>query len=199
MQRFDRAHNPEVRYQFVVCIDQQLGPRPIDRHRLDSLAVARQAAILDDAAFLEQLNRFAIGHAIERYGQIELVGGNAKVGARHRDPLGVASELEFRRGWSQRSKVNIAVRENEDSAALDASVNAPRHLQNLVRAKVETCENIFATLDDVAEASVVDNDGVEAMNIEGALTRGGHRQEVGLGLVAFQERANDSNRLAAVI
>src|SRR3954463_4715544 len=78
-------------------------------------------------------------------------------------------------------------------------MNPTRHLQNLVGAQVQPGEHILAAFDDVAEARVVDHDGVESLNIERALAGSSHRQEVGLGFLALEERPNDSDRLASVI
>src|SRR6185369_10048761 len=50
--------------------------------------------------------------------------------------------------------------------ALRASVNPTRHLQNFVGTKVQTSQHVFSALDDVAEACIVDDDGVESMDVE---------------------------------
>src|SRR5205085_430832 len=60
-------------------------------------------------------------------------------------------------------------------------------------------KNVLAALDDVAEARVVDDDGVQSLDVERALSGGGHRQEIRLRFLALQKRPDNSDRLAAVI
>src|SRR5437773_10747498 len=97
VQRSDRAHHREIRNQLVVGVDQQLRPWTIDGHCLDSLSIAREPAVLDDAALFEQRHRFPVSDTIERNWQIQLVGADSEVGAGHCDSLRVSSQLEFRR------------------------------------------------------------------------------------------------------
>src|SRR6266550_5446721 len=95
--------------------------------------------------------------------------------------------------------MDIPIREYEHPSASDTSVYSPRHLQNLVGAEVQSGEDILSALDDVAEAGVIDDDCVESVNVERALTRCRHRQEVGLLLLALEKRSNDPDRLATVV
>ena len=138
VQRLDRAHHREIRNELVVGVDEQLRPRPLDRHRFDQLAVAREPPVLDDAARLEQRRRAS------RYAQRSSGTGRSSssartpsVGAGDRDALRVAGELELRLRRLERRELDVAVGEDEHAPALDAPVHAPRHLQDLVRAEVQ--------------------------------------------------------------
>src|SRR2546423_1779001 len=64
---------------------------------------------------------------------------------------------------------------------------------------METREHVLPLLDHIAESRVVDDDGVESVDVECALSGGRHRQEVGLLRFAFEEGADDPDRLAAVV
>ncbi len=87
MQRLDRAHNRQIWNELVVGVHEQLCPWPVDGHRFDRLAVAREPPVFDDPALLQQCDRLSIRHAVEGNRQLELVGGDAEIGARHRHTL----------------------------------------------------------------------------------------------------------------
>ncbi len=95
--------------------------------------------------------------------------------------------------------MNVAIGEYEDPSARDAAVYSTGHLQDLVGAEVEPGEDVLAALDDVAEASVVDDHSVEALNVESALPRRRHCEEIRFLLFAFEKWADYSDRLATVI
>ena len=88
---------------------------------------------------------------------------------------------------------------NENATAAHSTVNAPGHLQDFIRAEVHASEDVLSALDDVAESHVVDDDGVEPFDVERALSRRRHREEVGFSLAAFQKRPDHTDRLTAVI
>ena len=67
VERFNGAHHGHIRQQCVVAMHQQLGPRPIHGHRLDRFAIPRQTSVIDNAARLQQRDRFAIAQFVELY------------------------------------------------------------------------------------------------------------------------------------
>ena len=86
-----------------------------------------------------------------------------------------------------------------DLAAGHAAVHPARHLEDLVGAEVEPVEHVAAPLDDVAVAGVVDHHGIEPADVERRLAGRGHREQEGLRDLALEERADDPDRLAAVV
>ena len=199
MERLDRAHHCQIRNELVVSVDEQLRPMAVHGQRLDRLAVGGESSVLDDSARFEKGHCLSVGDAVERDRQLELARIDSQVGARHRDALRIAGELEFRRSRLECLELDVAVGENEDSPTLDAAVNSPGHLQDLVRAEVHAREDVPSALDDVAEARVVDDDCVEALHVERALPGRCHGEEVGLLLTGLEERTDDPDWLAAVI
>jgi hypothetical protein len=180
-------------------VHDELGPRPVHRHRLDRFAVARELAILDDAALLEFRDGLHVTRAVERHGELELVGADSEIRACERDALGVAGELKFRRRRPQRLEPDVAVGENEHAAAGHAPVHASGHLQDLVRAEVHAREHVAPAIDHVREPRVVDDHRVQSLHVERALTRGGHREEIRLLHRPLEERTDHADRLAAVV
>ena len=199
MQALDARHHGHVRQQLVVAMHQQLGPRPVHRHRLDLLAVHRQPALVHDAARVEELERAAIAQLVERHRQVQLVGAHAQCRARERHALAVASQLELGSCGPQRLELDVAVAQYEHAPARHAPMHAPGHLQNLVGAEVQAREHVLAALHQVGEPRVVNDHRVEALHVQRALPGRRHRQQERLGLLRFEERADHANGLAAVI
>src|SRR5687768_5038495 len=64
---------------------------------------------------------------------------------------------------------------------------------------MHSCKDVPAALDDVSEPRVVDDDGIESLDVQRALPGRGHRKEIGFLLAALEKRADDPDRLAAVV
>ena len=78
-------------------------------------------------------------------------------------------------------------------------MDAARHLQDFIRAQVQTREDVAASLDDVGVPRVVDHHRVQAADIQRRLTRGGHGEEERPSHLAVEKRPDDADRLAAVV
>jgi hypothetical protein len=76
VQGLRRRHHCKRRNQCIIRLDQELCPGAVDRGCLDKLPVARQAAFLHDAAVLQQCERAAIRHAVQRHRQFQGVGAH---------------------------------------------------------------------------------------------------------------------------
>src|SRR5215203_244100 len=87
MQRFYRAHHGQIRHELIICIDEQLCPRPVDRKRFNSLSVCRQSSVLDDAATLEQRYCLSVRKLVERNRKLERRCIDTEISASHRYPL----------------------------------------------------------------------------------------------------------------
>ena len=65
----------------------------------------------------------------------------------------IATRSESPASWNsgavgfRRGEVDVAIGQDEDAAALDATVHAPRHLQDLVGAEVLLREHVAPALD----------------------------------------------------
>ena len=140
-----------------------------------------------------------IAHPVERHREFELVGAHSQIGARHRHASTVARQLELRRGGPQRREIDVAVRENEDASTGHATVNATRHLENLVGAEVHAGQHVAATVDDIRESRVVNDDRIQALNIERTLPCRRHREQVRFLHGAFEKRANHADGFPSVI
>ena len=199
MQRVDTGAHRDCGDQIGVGVQQQLGPRALDRERLDLRAVHRQPSVGDDAAIFELPQRRRIRGTVERHRQLEIQRVHAQGRARHRDAFRVTRQLELRRPRVQRVEREVAVAQDPHLAVLDAAVHAPRHLEDLVRPERQPREDVAPAVDHVLVAGVEDDDGVEACDVERRLPRGRHRQQIRLLGRPLEEGPDHADRLAAVI
>ena len=74
-----------------------------------------------------------------------------------------------------------------------------RHLEDLVRAKIEPVEHVSSPLHHVAVTGVVDHHRIEPPHVERRLTRGRHGQQERTLDFTLQERADHADRLPAMV
>ncbi len=199
VQRLDVRRHGHHGDELGVGVVQELAPGPLYRHRVHRAAVAREAPGLDQTAFGEQRHRVPIRGAVERDGELQVARVHPQGRARDGDALRVAGELELGRGRLQLLKHEVAVAQEVHLAARDPPVHAPRHLQDLIGAQVESGEHIAPPLDDIGVAGVVDHDGVEAADVERRLPGGGHGEQERARHLAVQKRPDHADRLAPVV
>src|SRR5690606_16913876 len=112
-----------------------------------------------------------------RYREFEVARVDADAGAGERHAFGVTGQLELRGTGAQGFKVEVAIGQNEDQAAIDATVHASGHLQDLVGTEMEAMQHVATTLDNVAVAGVVDDHGVESGHVERRLPGSRHGEQ----------------------
>src|SRR4051812_19235433 len=95
---------------------QELTPGALNRQRLDLPAVTGQSACLNQATAGEQVDRAAICRTIERDRQLQISGIDAERRTGDRHPLGISSELEFRRRRSETGEVELSIAQNRSLA-----------------------------------------------------------------------------------
>ena len=180
-------------------MDNQFGPLPLNRELLHQFPVPRQATVLDNAPRFEVLQRLTIRVPIERHRQVEFVGPHTEVGAGERHPLGVPRQLKVRLGGLHRRPVQIAIAQDVYPAIIDPAVYSPRHLQDLVGAQMRAGEHILSVFDHVRESRVVDDHRVEPLDVQGALSSGGHREKERLVHSLLEKGTDHANGFAPMI
>ena len=189
MQRLHAAHHREIRHQRVVGVHEQLRPRPLDRHRLDGAAVARQPSLLDDAARLEELHRATVRHPVERHRQ-----RRAPSASTPRSAHVIATRSESPASWnsgavglSEEKSMSRSLRMNtRPPATRPCTRPAICRISFAPRCSLVSTFLPRSTID--VKRDVVDHDGVESVHVERALSRRRHREEVRLLLSALEER-----------
>ena len=199
VQAFDAGHDREKRDRRVVRVDQQFRPFAFHGHGFHGAAIARQPSLLDDAAAFQELHGAPIGNPVQWHGEVELIGRDAEISACDSHPFRIARELEFGRRGPEGREIDVPVAEDEHASAGNTAVDAARHLENLVCPQMQLGEHILSALDDGGETRVIDDDGVQSVHIQCALSRGGHREEVRLRLLSLQKGSQHADRLAAVV
>ena len=199
VQRIDVGADGDDRRELGIGVHQQLAPGAVHRERLHLPAVAGEAAVLDQAPRTQGAECPAVGGAVERNRELEILGVHAERGAGDGHPLGVARELELGRGGHQLLEDEVAVAQDPHLASRDPAMHAAGHLEDLVGAEVHPVQHVAAALDDVAVARVVDHHGVEPAHVERALPRRGHGEQPGALDLGIEEGADHPDRLAAMV
>src|SRR6267154_886402 len=155
--------------------------------------------MLYESAFGEERYAVPIGAAIERDGQVELGGIDTYRGARDRDALRIAGELELGSRRPQILERQVAIAQDVDLAVLDASMHPAGHLKDLVCAEVRACQHVLAALHHVGVSRIVDHHRVEPADVERGLASRRHGEQERPFDQTVKKRTNNANRLTAVI
>ncbi|MBK8003516.1 MAG: hypothetical protein IPK12_06100 [Gemmatimonadetes bacterium] len=170
-----------------------------DRHGLHVAAIPGEPAVLHQAPVGEGAQRAAVRHLVECHRQLQLGGIHAERGAGDGHALGIPRQLELGRRGPELLEDQLAVGEDVHLAVGHAAVHPPRHLQDLVGAKVQAVQDVAALVHHVGVARIVDHHGVEPAHVERRLPRRRHGQQEGVRHLPLEERADHADRLAPVV
>src|SRR5438876_828870 len=155
--------------------------------------------MLYESTLGQELYTVPIGAAIKGDVEVELGGIDTDCGARDRDALRIAGELELGSRRPQVLEGQVAVAQDVDLTVLDPTVHPAGHLEDLVRAEVCAGQYVLAALHHIRVARIIDHDGVEPADVERGLPSGRHGEQERPFDQTVKKRSNDSNRLTAVI